>query len=489
MKKRLGIFLAAILLWSSFPGIAFELLPGLAVNYSNFSFIHSIAVGFKYVYFGTTNGVTRFNISQKQWDTPLTGIEGLGHDEIFEIKASFDDEKIWVRTEFGFFEYSGVFNRWDPVTEIPDEIANGRHLESDFNYIPPPGYDYFNTGILADQHNNMFKITDVVDDGWTNLWIGSWGLGALRADNSSRLMQLLNYGLLQDDITAVYSDSGTIWMGGIDTGYIRSGFTAFDWEANDFKFIETNPGYYSLAGSVNDIVANDNKVFFGTDDGLYIYDRKKREITDLLRRSPDIPDARIHSLFLTDNSLYVGTEFGLGIIDILSDSSEILSKTILPSYSILALDSIDNFIWIGTDHGTFRLDISSGKLGHLKLPEVSGGSEIRDIKHSDRKIWLLVNRELKSIDRNSTAIENYPEALQYNDVRSIAVKDTIVAAATDAGLMLLFDGSKDKHFLYTTADGLISNNIRDLAFDGEYIWIGTDQGLTRFWYLHPSLYY
>jgi hypothetical protein len=35
---------------------------------------------------------------------------------------------------------------------------------------------------------------------------------------------------------------------------------------------------------------------------------------------------------------------------------------------------------------------------------------------------------------------------------------------------------------------LPSNDIRDLVIDGEYIWLGSNLGLTRFWYKNPSLY-
>ncbi len=488
MKKAIFKSLALIVLLLCCPGYSYEFLPGLVVNYSNFSFVHSVAVGFKYVYFGTTNGVTRYNISQDQWDTPLTGIEGLNNSEIFTVKASFDDEKIWVRTEFGYYEYTGVFNRWTPISQIPDETSNEIHIGLDFDYIPPPGYHYMNTGILVDQYNNGYRINDIVDDGWSNHWIGTWGLGVLHADNTSRLLEPLNYGLLQDDITAIFSDSGTLWMGGIDTGYTRTGFTAFDWAENSFEHIETEPGFLSFNGRINAIAANDKAVFVATDDGLLVIDKEQTKIVDHLFQKSGLPDNRILSLLAYDNKLYVGTEFGLGIVDIHSDSSEIPMKTILPTHTILSLDIIDNHLWIGTHLGTFRLNLSNKKLGYLKSPEISGKREIRSIKHSDQKIWFAVDYDLKSIDRNSAEIENYPEIIQYDGLRSIAVSDTVVAMATNSGLLLLFDGTKDSHFLYTVSDGLISNDIRDLVFDGDYIWLGTDKGLTRFWYKHPSLF-
>lgn len=484
-KLFLTILTLTVLFSNSY---AYEFLPNLIKNYSNFSYIHSIAVGFKYVYFGTTNGVTRYNISQKQWDSPLTGIEGLGNSEIYSIKVSFDDEKIWVRTESGFYEYTGLFNRWTPISQIPDESINEARPGLDFDYIPPSGYNYLNTGILIDLYNNEYPLRDIVDDGWGNRWIGTWGLGAFHSGNSSRIMEPLTYGLLQDNITAIYSDSGHLWMGGSDTGYTRPGFTVFDWSKNSFEHIEMEPGLLSYVSQVYAIAADGKKVYVGTDDGLLIIDKKQNEIIDHLKKISGLPDNRIISLLAHDNKLYVGTEYGLGLVDINSKLSETSFKTILPTHAILSLDQIDNYIWIGTHLGSFRLNLSNEKLGYLKAAEISGKREISFIKHTEQKIWLMVDYELKAIDRNSAEIETFPEIIQYNDIRSIAVSDTIVAVATGGGLLLLFNGKKDRHFLYTVSDGLISNDIRDLVFDGDYIWLGTDKGLTRFWYKHPSLY-
>ncbi len=488
MKNKIISFLIFILCLLYSFGYAYEFLPDLVKNYSNFSFINSVAVGFKYVYFGSTNGVTRYSITQKQWDSPLTGFEGFDNSEIFTIKASFDDERIWINTESGDYEYSGVFNRWTPIFQIPEEATNGTHIGLDFDYIPPPDYHYLNTGILVDMYDNGHSIRDIVDDGWGNQWIGTWGLGAFHADNSSRILEPLTYGLLQEDITSLYSDNGTLWMGGSDTGYVRPGFTAYNWTENSFEHIKTEPGILSFAGHVYAIAASEKKVLIGTDDGLLVIDKKQNKIIDHLYQRSGLPDDRILSLLIYDNKLYVGTEYGLGIVDINSDLNKIEIKTILPTHAILSLDQIEDHIWIGTHLGTFRLNLLNEKLGYLKSAEISGKREVRFIKHSEHKIWMVVDFELKSIDRNSAEIENFPEVIQYGDLRSIAVSDTIVAVATGSGLLLLFDGTKDNHFLYTVGDGLISNDIRDLVFDGDYIWLGTDKGLTRFWYKHPSLF-
>ena len=77
MKKLVFLFLMLFLPICFGLTNNIDFLPDLVKNYSNFSYVHSVAVGFKYAYFGTTNGVTRYNISLKEWDSPLTGFEGL----------------------------------------------------------------------------------------------------------------------------------------------------------------------------------------------------------------------------------------------------------------------------------------------------------------------------------------------------------------------------------------------------------------------------
>ena len=65
--------------------------------------------------------------------------------------------------------------------------------------------------------------------------------------------------------------------------------------------------------------------------------------------------------------------------------------------------------------------------------------------------------------------------------------DTLIAAATIQGLLLIPLDKNQYSRNYTTDDGLLSDNIRDLIFDDDYLWLGTDSGLVRFWYKDPSL--
>jgi ligand-binding sensor domain-containing protein len=486
--KKIVCALMFLLFISGTNGFCFEFLKGLVVNYGDFSYISSIAVGYQYAYFGTTNGIIRYDISNDRWGDPMTGIEGLRGRDIKAITASRDDQNVWVRTDQGIFEYTEVFDRWDGVDQIPnDELTNGRHLRPDPSYFPPPGFNYLNTGVIVDEFGRQFPLTDIVDDGWSHLWIGTWGMGAFRADNTSRLMQPLPYGLIQQDISTIYSNHGVLWMGGEPGNSPRTGLTIFDWRKNSFAYGESQATFIFQAEKVNDIFPDRKNVYVATDNGIWDIDKKNLQIKNHLYHSSGLPDNQVFSVYAGNDTLFAGTNSGLGIIYLGKENSLPPARTILASLAILTLDYIDGDLWMGTSQGAFRLTVSNGKVSRLTVPQVTQTGPVYDIKHTADKVWLATYDNLVAIDRHTADALDYSEINNYGGARAIAVTDTLVAAATPQGLLLFFVASAPRHYLYTVSDGLISNNIKDLVIDGDYIWLGTDRGLTRFWYMDPAL--
>jgi ligand-binding sensor domain-containing protein len=464
-----------------------EIIPELVMNYSDFSYISSVAVGYKYVYFGTTNGITRYDVNRQEWDDPMPEMAELHNQVIREIEASYDDESVWIRTDMGIFEYSRTLERWQQIPEMPSIDSRTRHLKTDELFFAPWGYNYLPEGVLVDDYGRKFPLTDIVDDTWANLWIGTWGLGAAHSDAAGYRIELLEYGLLQENVSTVHVNDGILWIGGKVMQSYRTGVTVFDWSNNSFGYIESHGSLISRAEDINDITGNDRDVFVATDDGVWVVDRESKKVRDRLSRKSGLPDNRVFSVLVSGDSLFVGTEYGVGILRIYTDSLLQISETLLPSHAVLSLEKAGRDLWIGTSRGVYRLDFENRKLGFLSAPEVTRSGNVYDIEFAGDKIWLATEHELVSIDINDAGIEIFPEVNSYGGAHAVAVRDTIVAVAAESGLLLIYNGQKPYHELFTSGDGLLSNYINDLVFDGEYIWLGTDKGLTRFWYLNPSI--
>ncbi|PKK83939.1 MAG: hypothetical protein CVT49_05805 [candidate division Zixibacteria bacterium HGW-Zixibacteria-1] len=487
MKKFGFIFLCLFLLIVSQSSLSSDFYPNLVVNYSDFSHVSSIAAGYQYVYFGTTHGIIRYDKVNNRWDDPLTSIDGFYDRMIYEIKASFDDENLWVRTDVGNFEYSETLKSWRPIDDLPNEEPQGRHLKPDPFYFAPWGFNYMPSGYLVDDNGREFRMTDIVDDGWANLWIGTWGLGAARADIDSRRIKLLNFGLLYSDITTICLNDGVLWMGGLIDSAYRTGVTGFDWRGNNFSYVEYTGDGKLMAAGVYDLYADGDRLYAATDDGVWIIDPKKNKFVERLSRRAGIPDDLVLSILVSGNYLLAGTRFGLGVLELHSDTSEQVAKVMMPSATINCLEKADEDVWIGTDNGVFRWSPDREKLGRLSANELSGFWVINDLYSYNGKMWVAGENELASIDLNTAAIKIYPEVMNYGGVKAVAAFDTLVAVATGNGLLIIYDGEKSHYQLFTANDGIISNYIRDLLFDGDYLWLATDRGLTRFWYKNPAL--
>ena len=491
MKIRSGIIVILALILAVSGAGAYDILSGLVVNYTDFSYVNSIAVGYDYVYFGTTGGIIRYHIGDERWIDPMSGIDNFPVSNIKEIRVSRDDNLIWVRTESGLYEYVDTFERWFPIDQFPDEAVNGSHRAPDFDYIPPAGYNYFNDGALVDLNNRKYPLTDVLDDGWNNLWIGTWGLGALRADVSARRMEIIAFGLVQEDVSTIYRDGDRLWFGGKDYGYYRSGLTVFDWRANEFEYIIDGSPMFLRPENINAIDGNREYIFVGTDDGLMVIDRDEMKVTDHLYIGEGLPGNRVRSLLAFGDTLAIGSEFGLALIDFNTDSTETTKvlKTLLEPLSILSLARYEDDLWIGSEKGAYRFNLATGKIGRLNIPEITTYGEVRDIELGTGEIWLATEDNLVAIDLETAAVSSFPSVNSYGGVRAVAVSDTLAAAATRDGLLLFYNGRRAGKELFTTNDGLLSNQINDLVFDGEYIWIGSDRGLSRFWYRSPALFH
>ncbi|MFC1975809.1 two-component regulator propeller domain-containing protein [Chloroflexota bacterium] len=101
---------------------------------------------------------------------------------------------------------------------------------------------------------------------------------------------------------------------------------------------------------------------------------------------------------------------------------------------------------------------------------------------STASIPLLVNQLPDPAVRTHIKISN---------IHAMAVEADYVWAATNGGV-LRWNSADDRYVVYTTADGLASNNVWRIAIDKTgNVWAGTDRGLSRFdgqaWTTYPQV--
>ena len=460
-------------------------IPGEAVTYRNFDCVRAVTSSLKYAYYATTGGIIRYDKLQQLWDVPLTGAEETPPDLINRIWVDQFDQSLFISTESGLYEYDQFFDRWGPINELPAIDNDVQHIGTPDILLPEFPATYLGEGELVDYYGRRFATTDIVQDATGDMWIGTWGLGPAKGESSSRLMNLLPYGLLQKRVDIILPDDSVLWLGGEIWDDIRTGLTGFQSTKNHFLYIESGLTSEFPSVDVRCLETDSARLFVGTPAGLYIVNKNSGVARGPVDARRGLLDDFVVSLLRWGDSLFVGTAQGLSCMNLNTDSIGHIRLETLHQQVIYDLDRVDNTVWVASGAGAFRYTPETDRLQQFQDPGLVLFSSVLNIEHCGNLVWLASDGGVVRLDLTTGKSESFREASSWRDRRALAANDRLVALADDNGLHVIVLGrKKTRTYRLTTDDGLASSIVLSLLFDGDYLWIGTDNGLTRFLWNH-----
>lgn len=444
-----------------------------------------------YVYAATTEGIIRYNKIEKRFEAPLTGRVGLRGDEIRGIWTDTFDKKLLLQTDAGKFEYDHFFKEWTEVSEFSEFETDVRHIATPTGMLPPFGFNTLSDGTIVDRYGRNFPINDMIDDGTGTLWIGTWGFGLATAESSSKLIELLPYGLIQNQVSAILDEDSLVWLGGPLGNSYRSGLTSFNLAENQFNYVETGLSNYSPEADIYCLAGNDEAIFVGSSEGLFVYDRALGKITDRMTERNGLTERIVSALEIVGDSLFVGTSGGIAVVDFVKDSITYLNPREFLHQVIYDFELVDNTLWIATERGAYQLLLDSGELFKFKDPEAILFSRVYALDRYEDQLWFLGDDDLLRLNFKTGQTKGYPAGPIHlgNSLypfRALAVNDRVAAVSSSNGFTIFFDEKgKPDYREFSTSDGLPSSNVMALLFDGDYLWVGTERGLSSFWWNNP----
>ncbi len=511
------------------------------ITYSTTRYVNYVSLGNEYVYFATTGGITRYNFYNNKWEFPWTISNGLADNEVYLVAKDFNTGYLWTITRSGISYLEPTSRRWHNV--FYDEIGMDGEVVRSFGfgddqrvYIKTSDGDWYfsdnhyadfqatsapssqnhiqwygkrqerstqlphffmeggylfdnNRKVIDDTMLRNFAITTWVKDDWSNMWLGTWGLGAARGDMNMLRLHLLKYGLWNKTVDAIAPDGEALWIGGMQDRREPAGVT--QWFGP-----QENPNYYEphlITGFDNDritsIVADDRFVFFGTRGGLTYFD-KQENIWKTLRNVHNMSDERITDVILDDQSAWAATLGGVSRVDkqsLLSDS--LIVERVLPRRLMVTavhdLDMQDNIIWMGTELGLYRYD-KRKKQGKFIVDVDFVSRPVYAVSVWKNEVWFGTDEGVGSMDINTRELLSVPSRLHRVDAainRMLATKQAVWVATNNG--VLKYDRFGNRWRRYTVVDGLSDNLVYALYQEGDYMWFGTANGLTRFYWNAP----
>lgn len=514
-----------LLIWIVFSSLivfsaeATQYLPEDWVSYTDLRYITSIAVDLRFVYFGTRDGICVYDKLKERWGDPITTGDGLptrnvdvvGIDvytnnllvssgsNIYSYASTLEDwesyemegvggsftsigvnaEYIWGEGPDLKIRFDKITRSWVPVDRFEDDIKwFGKRGEVD---IKKPRYSFLAPFYIPGRHLERYDMTAAVEDGKI-LWVGTEGYGSFKYDLIDLTSTHLLMGVAGGGVDAMYLDEGTLWFGGkaVDASAVTR------WCETDSSWVyydkENDVGLFSNRISV--IVADSKYVWLGTEHGLTRFDKKKG-IFKTFTVFDGLPRNEVTAELVHGDSLWVGTSYGLAVMDV--SSSDFTRMTQL-KVRINHLAVSNESLWVATSEGVFILDIQSGKWLQFKDPEGLLEVSTNYLLFDGGKIWFGTWRGLISFDMRSKTWKRftYPVHLPDEKLRVLAADEKNLWVGTGSGVAHLRKDIGD-WIKYDKRDGLIGEEVNAIVIHGDYVFFGTDEGVTRFYWNDPFL--
>jgi ligand-binding sensor domain-containing protein len=298
----------------------------------------------------------------------------------------------------------------------------------------------------------------------------------------------MEWGLYNEDVAAIYLDSNRACFGSLNYYGGESALTLLDRRADKWKYYESR--YIEGFGSsdVSRIVGDPNGryLWLATDQGVVRFDTRDESFQTYDEHN-GLSDTDILSLCLDGDIVWVGTEFGVNGIYVPNDSVFDATTDLIHGVKVYDIDVTDDVVWLGTDFGLYRLNKPTPVWKRFSYADSPLEGVVTALTHDAEYVYVASDRGIVMIDRQGTKpIQTFdsPSVIPYNQIYDLAVTDTILWAATSAGL-LRFVPSTHERRTFGRADGMLDDIVESIVVDGDYLWLATVHGVNRFLWNNP----
>lgn len=393
-----------------------------------------------------------------------------------------------------------------PAPFTDDIISSNFILRGDtlMAYFQDKGLCLFNTATadriampFLDSVNTLYKKADLLyEDSKHNTWIAYGGgrlvkinLRARTLENYSRFFNREYFG---SKINCIYEDNaGMMWIG-TDGGFVKIPRTSGYFRT---CLVNNNPAdeeqFISVRGILSDRAGN---VFYGTYKGLFCEDRATGAMQCCLLKDKQFNSVMPVPYQMTwdDEAHILLTSYTQGLLRFNPQHRTFESALSVDDKNekqlLGLLKDSKGITWVGSYKSLYLYDPVSRMLSRYRTASDSfpvKGAVWSIAEGPGHIIWAGTAKGLYRIDPVKRAVKHYHSysvpPVPSNELQCVNVEsDSVLWLASRGGGLIRFNPVTEKYRCYTTSNGLADNIVYSIIPDRNYLWLSTENGLSRF---------
>ena len=288
-------------------------------------------------------------------------------------------------------------------------------------------------------------------------------------------------------VDIIEDKNGYIWVSTI------GGLSRINPDKDEIKnyYSKEDSGNLSNSNLWQILCTKDNRLIASTIDGLNVYDKNKDKFTRILYKEGELPSQYIYSLEEDINGhIWVGTDNGLVELDKDLNIVKSYQDAIEDSDVYNVYDDSKGNIWVCTlDNGLFKINLDDKSVENYKNnnSKISiPSNNVRDIiSDSEGKLWIATDKGLCTFDYEREEFITYNKKLYQSnslidDEIFCLLKDSsgLIWIGTYSGISRFNPNSSFTHFKSDPYDNnSISGNVIHGIYedDDKTLWIGTNE--------------